>query len=417
MEDSDWCVFSKNDVEDARRHVERNGVSGILDFLVEKKDNWKFVNINIGITGESAVGKSSFINCIRDTAADDTDGAPVGYGDTTTEPTRYCHPYNEELVFWDLPGVGTAKYPRNEKYLDSINFERYDFFLILSDNRFSTNDVWLAREMAKRKKLFFFVRTKIDEAMENEKIIRGKDFSASAVLDKINKDCQNNFKAAQLSETHIFCISNYHREMWQFEELMEQIVVALPEMKRTALVLSIGPVSKQVIEEKTRFLKGRIWKMASISAMAAAGSSIVPIPLVGGTFAIAADITILIREIEFYLKQYGLDDVSLKQLSERTNTKVDYYIKSLKFASSLVTKRQSIKAFTIDLIKKEAIAQAEKRTFQEFARLVPIVGMAVAGGISFGTCFYFLMKTIQQFEADALAVVDAAIEKTSSELD
>ncbi|XP_041360129.1 interferon-inducible GTPase 5-like [Gigantopelta aegis] len=249
--------------------------------------------------------------------------------------------------------------------------------------------------------------------MENEQEIRGGDFSASAVLDKIIKDCQSNFKAAQLTDTSVFCISNYHRERWQFEELMEQLIVALPEMKRMSLLLSIGPVSKQVIGQKTKFLTDRIWQVASISAMAAAGGSVVPVPLLGGAIGVAADVTILLHEVDFYLKQYGLNDESLKQLADRTNTKVDYYVKSLKFASTLVTKRQSIKAFVIDMIKKEAAKQAEKRTFQEFARLIPIIGMAVAGGISFGTCYYFLRKTIQQFETDAVAVVDAAIRKTS----
>ncbi|XP_041357438.1 interferon-inducible GTPase 5-like [Gigantopelta aegis] len=412
MADDSFGKFSEQELQEAKQYVDAHGVSGIVDFINDKANQWRY----IGIIGESAVGKSSFINCIRDVTADDIGGAAVGTGNTTTEPTWYCHPYNEELVFWDLPGVGTPKYPRNEKYLDSINFEKYDFFLILSDSRFSTNDVWLAKEIDKRGKRFFFVSAKIDEAMENEQEIRGEDFSASAVLDKINKDCQNNFKVAQLTDTSVFCISNYHREMWQFEELMEQLIVALPEMKRISLVLSIGPVSKQVIGQKTKILKDRIWKMSTLSALAAAGGALVPIPLVGGAIGVAVDLGILIAEVNFYLKQYGLNDESLKQLADRTNTTVDYYIKSLTFASSLVTKRQTIKTFVFDVIKRQATKQVQKTAARELAKFIPIIGSVVAGGVSFGTCYYILEKTIKEFEADALSVVGAAIQQTSSQI-
>ncbi|XP_041359190.1 T-cell-specific guanine nucleotide triphosphate-binding protein 2-like, partial [Gigantopelta aegis] len=293
--------------------------------------------------------------------------------------------------FWDLPGVGTPKYPRNEKYLDSINFEKYDFFLILSDSRFSTNDVWLAKEIDKRGKRFFFIRTKIDEAMENEQQIRGGDFSASAVLDKIIKDCQNNFKAAQLTDTSVFCISNYHREMWQFEELMEQLIVALPEMKRISLVLSIGPVSKQVIRQKIRYLKDRIWKKSTLSTLGAAGGALVPIPLVGAAVSVVLELAILLGEVTFYLKQYGLNDESLKQLADRTNTTVDYYIKSLTFASSLVTKRQSLNTFVFDVIKNQATKQVQKTAAREFTKLIPLMpiisGVVVAGLLAHATTF------------------------------
>ena len=63
----------------------------------------------IGISG---VGKSSFINAIRGLNADDVGSAAVGLTETTTQITAYTHPDNPHIKFWDLPGVGTDRFPR-----------------------------------------------------------------------------------------------------------------------------------------------------------------------------------------------------------------------------------------------------------------------------------------------------------------
>ena len=52
-------------MEDVPEHIEKHGVSGIEKLYRNKLDDWKNVNIQIGVTGDSGVGKSSFINAIR----------------------------------------------------------------------------------------------------------------------------------------------------------------------------------------------------------------------------------------------------------------------------------------------------------------------------------------------------------------
>ena len=51
--------------EEIKEYIKRNGVSGIDEFFKMQLDRWKKVKVNIGITGCSGVGKSSFINVIR----------------------------------------------------------------------------------------------------------------------------------------------------------------------------------------------------------------------------------------------------------------------------------------------------------------------------------------------------------------
>ena len=51
--------------EEIKEYIKRNGVSGIEEFFKMQLERWKEVEVNIGITGCSGTGKSSFINAIR----------------------------------------------------------------------------------------------------------------------------------------------------------------------------------------------------------------------------------------------------------------------------------------------------------------------------------------------------------------
>ena len=55
-----------SDWKDVKECMDENGVSGLAELFKERLERWKKTEVNIGITGNSGAGKSSFINAIRE---------------------------------------------------------------------------------------------------------------------------------------------------------------------------------------------------------------------------------------------------------------------------------------------------------------------------------------------------------------
>ncbi|XP_028251687.1 interferon-inducible GTPase 1-like [Parambassis ranga] len=159
-------------------------VEKINEFL-DKQNN---IPLNIAVTGESGSGKSTFVNAFRGINNGDDGAAPTGCVETTTEVTAYPHPNYPNVVLWDLPGIGTTKFPAN-KYKKHVGLEKYDFFIIISDTRFRENDVRLAKKIRKMKKKFYFVRSKIDRDLQSEEITCKSNFDREKTLTKIRDNC------------------------------------------------------------------------------------------------------------------------------------------------------------------------------------------------------------------------------------
>jgi len=130
--DTDWDFLPE--LKELKNAFDSGGVEECIGLLERKRDEWKHILLNVAVTGNSGVGKSSFINAIRRLTAEDEGAAPVGVKETTLDIQSYSHPCNPFLKFWDLPGVGTNRYPR-ETYLSDIDVDRYQL---------STNSIWQA---------------------------------------------------------------------------------------------------------------------------------------------------------------------------------------------------------------------------------------------------------------------------------
>lgn len=149
--------------------------------------------INIGVIGESGCGKSTLINAIRGLYANDKYAARVDVKECTKHPTPYPFPNNSNIILWDLPGVNTPDYPLNT-YLEKIDSDRYDCFILCSANRFHSTDLVLASKINRRRRQFCFVHLKFDQDIEGRQSKLNRELDndeIESLMKEIKVDIQN----------------------------------------------------------------------------------------------------------------------------------------------------------------------------------------------------------------------------------
>ncbi|CAF86991.1 unnamed protein product, partial [Tetraodon nigroviridis] len=181
-------MADSSDIAEIKKALQNNDQALAVAKIKELLDKQSNIPLNIGITGESGSGKSSFVNAFRGVHHRDENAAPVGVVETTTDVKEYPHPDYPNVSFWDLPGIGSTKFPA-DKYLKLVGFEKFDFFIIISATRFRENDVKLAKEIQKMGKKFNFVRSKVDNDLLNAQRSQ-RDFDPEKTLSRIRENCE-----------------------------------------------------------------------------------------------------------------------------------------------------------------------------------------------------------------------------------
>ena len=381
--------------------LESKDMGALKLFIEDKLEQWKKQPLDVAITGASGSGKSSFINAIRNLNADDEGAALVDVVESTKEPTAYPHPNNKYLRFWDLPGVGTSNFPKDESYLEKVNFDKYDFFLIFSSFRFTENDIWLASQIKDNGRKFFYVRAKIDADMYSHKMSRpSSSFKEEDVLQKIKTNCFEELSKAGFQMTNIFLISNFHRQKWDFPLLCDELITSLPKLKQHALILSLDAFSVEMVKKKILILTSRIWKTSAMSALCAA----FPVP----GLSVAADMYLIGNETRFYLEQLGLDDDSLSRLSLKMGKDRQFLKNETKTSLSQCVGKEAI----TDMFQAFGIAM----TAMEATHYLPFfLGSIASGAISFATTYKLLKWILEKLEEQAYKVLKLVVSENIGE--
>ncbi|CAF1002954.1 unnamed protein product [Didymodactylos carnosus] len=384
----------------AEQYIQSNGVHGLDNYLSRRLDVWKDQPLDIAVVGSSGVGKSTFINTMRNLMPEDPGAADVGVVETTLQPTPYQHSEYEQLKFWDLPGIGTPNYPK-ELYLERVQFQKYDFFLIISRTRFTENDLWLASEVKKHNKRFIFIRTNVDADLMNEYNDYPNKYNEEEILERLRNNCLNYVRTVD-ANADVYLVSGHlrNRLLYDFGRLNETIIRDYPTLKQESMILSMTVSCKEVLLAKIIQLKSRIWLVAGASAAVAS----IPVPFLSLGF----DATIIIKEVEFYRQQLGLDRAALEKLAQVHRLSIEKIEKELSEVFPL-QHLTALRKFVLDFCKKEAIGA----TTEEFARFVPYVGTMIASGISFGVCFLVLTKILARMEQAALKIIDITMEASN----
>ena len=328
---------------------------------------------------------------------DDEGAAPVDVTECTTEPTPFDHPTNANIKFWDLPGIGTPDYPDLGTYCDKVQLEKYHTYLIFTATRFTKHDLELAKKVRSIDKKFFFIRTKIDESVRAEK--RKRSFDEEAMLTKIRRNCLESLGDLLSDEQDIFLISNHEPENWEFARLTQAILDGLTRYQRESMTLSLGKVitrsSKDIFQRKVDVLRGRIWKVASASGAAAA------FPVPGLSFVV--DGALILNELSLYRTQLGLPEIESSEFAKL----------------HLATKEKVLKVglTTVAQLSGFLAPYAAQAAVEEFTRYIPVVGLVIASGMSFGATYYALSNLLTNVEEAAKLVLQEAAEKTAADME
>ncbi|XP_063056012.1 uncharacterized protein LOC134449834 [Engraulis encrasicolus] len=357
--------------------------------VMEKLEQLENVILNVAITGNSGAGKSSYVNAIRGVRDDDEGSAATGVTETTMTPLMYPHPTMPNVQIWDLPGIGSPKF-KAKQYLKDVKFKTYDFFIIITSERFKENDIMLAKEIKRKKKLFYFVRSKIDNDIRSE--MKKKNFDKQEVLQRIREDCKLNLQ--KVGDPKVFLVSSCDLSDYDFQLLIDTLETELPMHKRLALLQSLPVCSLAMIDKKKKALARLIWLIAFGS------STIAMAPVPGLSFA--CDLGIMIAYFRRCLQALGLDDRSLSVLGERVNKTVE----ELKQPMTSRFKDGVSRKVVIKLFGSAEMGAA--MTIEYILSTIPIAGTLAAGGISFGTIFHMLNKGLREMTADAKAVLTSA---------
>ncbi|KAM3873283.1 interferon-gamma-inducible GTPase 10-like [Diretmus argenteus] len=351
----------------------------------KQQDQMDNVTLNIAVTGESGAGKSTFVNSIRGLQDGDDGAAETGVTETTMKPIRYTHPTMPWVYIWDLPGIGTSNF-KAKKYLKEVQLDTFDFFIIISSVRFKENDIMLAKAIKKMKKMFFFVRSKIDQDIQAE--ARKKDFCEEQVLSKIRRSCRENLVV--VGNPKVFLISTFDLTKYDFQKLVDSLEGNLSDHKWSALIHSLPAYSAAMIDTKRKAL----YKTAVAVAAGAATTVSVPIP----GFSVGCEIGIMQKYLQKALESFGIDDKSIKRLAKRVNKPED----ELKSAMKSRFAKGVNELVVAGMFRTSGMVVA--KTIEALSTGINLLGFSIA----FGTTLYLLRQGIKELSEDAKAVLVAA---------
>ncbi|XP_041497378.1 interferon-inducible GTPase 1-like [Microtus oregoni] len=369
-------IIPQETIDSIELHLKKGNIQGANSVIRDAFKNIDNVPINIAVTGESGAGKSSLINALRGVEPEEEGAAEVGVVATTMRRTPYKHPKIQTLTLWDLPGIETVNFLLKD-YLEKVNFHEYDFFIIVSATRFTKLELDLAKAIKFMKKNYYFVRTKVDLDLDNEKKRNSHTFDREKTLQQIRSMCVNTFSQNNMDAPQIFLISNSNLSDYDFPVLMDTLVKDLPAQKRHNFMLSLANITEPAIDRKHNSMQQAIWWEACKDGLLAT------VPVVG---ILRDDVEKLKEKLNHYRVLFGVDDASLEVIAKDSQVPVEQLKKMIKSPYLLETEGETtLKEMLLKYLEKFASA----------------TGGPLATGLYFRKTFYLQFLFLDTVTKDA----------------
>uniref|UniRef100_A0A8C8T1E4 IRG-type G domain-containing protein n=1 Tax=Pelusios castaneus TaxID=367368 RepID=A0A8C8T1E4_9SAUR len=386
--------LSKEELEALKAAFEQGNLSGVVSRLQETLESLENVQLDVGITGETGSGKSSFVNALRGLGDEDAGAARTGVVETTREPTPYQHPQYPNVTIWDLPGIGTTDF-HPDAYLEQVGFSRYDIFFIIASQRFTANHAALACHIQAMDKSFYFVRSKVDVDLDSSLRRRPSSYSEVGVLQEIRENCLEGLRAQGISSPHVFLLSAFELSKYDFHLLEETLEKELSHHKRHAFLMALPNISLHILEKKKAAMLEHMWLVSIV----ACGVHAEPIP----GLLISCDVNVLARTLQGYCKGFGLDDDSLEKLAAQVGQPVGQMKAVIK--SPLAKEISNI--LVVQLLIQ--VGSQTPKLSNEVLISVPFLGCLVSGALSFATTYKMLRSFVNEVAADAQRLLTKAL--------
>ncbi|XP_018410113.1 PREDICTED: interferon-inducible GTPase 5-like [Nanorana parkeri] len=393
-------AFPVNQLQEMKMAFENGDFLQAAQNIKKSLVGLEHIPLNIAVTGESGSGKSTFINVIRGLGDEDEGSAKTGVVETTVVATRYSHPRLRNVIYWDLPGIGTAHFTPNE-YLKLVKFDEFDFFFIIASHRFRDCHIQLAQAINSMGKKFYFVRSKIDADLNACRRLRKSSYNEDQILMEIRSNCIKGLHDGGIMCPRVFLLSCLELEKYDFYLMQKTLENELPSHKRHVFLLTLPNIYFQALESKRDVFRNQIWK----HALASAAKALLPIP----GLSVDNDIDLLVNTIGEYKEAFGLDQRSLNCLA----TTFDKDVHDLR---SVIRSQLVLKEITyhevVNFMHRRELTKAALMVTDYAAGAVPLVGSVAAGGVAFGTAYWLLYSLLKDIADDAKRVLSRALENT-----
>ncbi|GAA6111074.1 interferon-inducible GTPase 5-like [Tachysurus ichikawai] len=384
--------ISNEEVNEMNSVLHSNVVTDVVA-QVEDMLTQRSVTLNIAVTGESGAGKSSFINAFLGVSDDEPEAAQTGVTETTQKALAYSHPTASNVLLWDLPGIGTPSlHPRT--YLEDVGLLKYDFFIIVTSDRFQEYQSALAKYIMQAQKKFYFIRNKVDRDLEaNARRRSQRGLSNDKVLNLLRVDCEKNLRNDQVEQPRVFLLSCFHPRCFDFPALQMTLIEELEGHKRHALLLSLTNHSASLIQSKRQALAQDVWKKAILASLSSVMRGATPNPIVPK----------LMKTLKYYQQTFCLDAKSLHRLANITGISFEKLQSEVTSTFGQGLSAQAVEDLLIHLTTQHRLL-ANKLENQ-----IPILGSVIAGGISFVASYFLLKSALKDLSEDGERVIQKSL--------
>ncbi|QDU97308.1 GTPase [Lignipirellula cremea] len=332
--------------------------------------------VKCGITGISGSGKSSLINAIAGEKI-----AQVSVVEETTEPQEHHH---GGMVFVDLPGCGTARWPQ-DTYVKRLDLQSYDCFILVTAQRFYEPDAHLYHELAHRlQKPCFIVRNQFDLAIQQGR--RDNDLSEEEVRRLIVENIRHNLEPH--APPKVYLTSAHYPQKYDLPRLISDIVESQHGSKQTRMMADVAVWSEEMLVKKRAIAE----RLVGIYAGLSAANALNPIP----GLDVSLDLGMLVRLSDAVLHIYGLTQKQAAFTEKLIDASAPHAQAAKMLVTKLATQYGAEKAISLLLVRfGSSIA------VKETAKWAPFVGTLVAGAVGFRLTYSFGEKLISDCENSA----------------